>query len=232
MSEPERSDDQTYDGLLAALERRKSVRGYHPEPLPRDRIDALFAAAQRAPSWCNIQPWRVVVTAPPVTGQVAAAMTEAARSGLPTPDLPFPLDYPEPYLAHRRACGHALYGAMGIGRDEKPRRYDAWLRNYAVFDAPHLAVVSRDRRLGEYATLDVGVWLGILLAAAATLGIDCCPMAAAAGYPAPLRRLLGIPEEQVILFGIALGREDPEVPANACRTDRDPVAANVTFIGF
>jgi nitroreductase len=220
------------EAIDAALRGRKSVRGYRPEPIARARLDTLFATAQRAPSWCNIQPWRVALTAPPLTGQVAAALTEAARSGMPHPDIPYPLDYPEPYLAHRRACGHALYGAMGIGRDHKERRYDAWLRNYALFDAPHLAVVSRHRVLGEYATLDIGVWLGVLVVTAAAMGIDCCPMAAVAAYPEPLRRLLPIADDQVILFGVTLGTEDPEVPANACRTSRDPVAANVQFLGF
>jgi nitroreductase len=222
----------TLEHLRAAIEGRKSVRGYKTEPIARDRLEALFAAAQRAPSWCNIQPWRVTVTAPPVTGQVAEALTRAATSGMPAPEIPFPIEYPEPYRAHRRACGHALYGAMGITRDDKSRRYEAWLRNYGLFDAPHLAVVARDRNLGEYATLDVGVWLGVFLATAAVMGIDTCPMASVAAYPEPLRRILDIPDDQVVLFGIAIGHEDPDVPANACRTERSPVADNVRFLGF
>jgi nitroreductase len=225
-------DPDTFERLRAALEQRKSVRGYKSQAIARDRLEALFAAAQRAPSWCNIQPWRIAVTAPPVTGQVSEALTQAAKSGMPAPEIPFPIEYPEPYRAHRRACGHALYGAMGITRDDKARRYDAWLRNYALFDAPHLAVVSRDRGLGEYATLDIGVWLGVLLTAAAVLGLDTCPMASVAAYPEPLRRMLDIPDDQVVLFGITIGHADPDVPANACRTERSPVADNVRFIGF
>lgn len=224
--------DPALQGLMAALDRRKSVRGYKSQPVARERLEALFATAQRAPSWCNIQPWRVVVTAPPVTGQVAAALTEAARSGMPVPEVPFPIEYPEPYRTHRRACGHALYGAMGITREDKSRRYDAWLRNYALFDAPHLAVVARGRGLGEYATLDVGVWLGVLLATAAAMGLDTCPMASVAAYPEPLRRMLNIPDDQVVLFGVTIGHEDPDIPANACRTERSPVADNVRFVGF
>jgi nitroreductase len=221
-----------FDQLDAALAGRKSVRGFRPEPLSRATLDHLFGAAQRAPSRCNIQPWRVVVTAPPLTGQVAEALIAAATSGMPTPDVPFPMDYPEPYSTHRRRCGGALYGAMGIARDDKASRYDAWLRNYGLFGAPHMAVVSHDRRLGQYATLDVGVWLGVLIAAAATLGVDLCPMASVAAYPTPLRSLLDIPDDELILFGMALGTEDPAVPANACRTTRDPLSANIRFAGF
>ncbi len=119
---------------------------------------------------------------------------------------------------------------MGITRDDKARRYDAWLRNYELFDAPHLAVVAQDRALGQYGTLDVGVWLGTLLSAAAVLGIDTCPMASVAAYPAPLRHRLGIPHDLVVLFGVALGRADTDAPANGCRTTREPIEANITFV--
>jgi nitroreductase len=216
--------------LAAVLEGRRSSRCFLPHPIPQPDLGRLFAIAQRAPSWCNIQPWRVWVTSPPATAELSAALLAAARASLPAPEVPYPGHYPEPYQTHRRACGHALYAAMGIERDDKARRYDAWLRNYALFDAPHLAVVAQDRALGQYATLDIGVWLGILLTAAASLGIDTCPMASVAAYPAPLRHKLGIPEHMVVLFGVALGRADEEAPANRCRTTREPVDANVTFV--
>jgi nitroreductase len=218
------------EDLTELLARRRSVRGFAATPIDRAALHHLFAAAQHAPSWCNIQPWRVVVTEPPFTDELAAIMQTAAKSGLPQPDLAFPLDYPEPYLAHRRACGGALYQAMGIARDDKASRYDAWLRNYAFFDAPHVAIVAADRRLFPYALIDVGVWLGALLAQATAMGIATCPMASVAAYPAPLRAALPIADTDAILFGIALGLEDPSSPANACRTTRDPVDSNVTFV--
>lgn len=221
-------DLETLSRVLGA---RKSVRAFLPSPIPRERLAAVFAAAQHAPSWCNTQPWRVVVTEPPKTDVVRDALVTAAKSGLPSPDVPFPIDYPEPYLSHRRACGFALYGAMGIARDDKARRYDAWLRNYQVFDAPHLAVVAVDRRLGPYALIDIGVWLGQLLAAVTAEGLAACSMASIAAYPKVLREHLGFTAELDILFGIALGVEDDASPTNQFRTTRAPIDANVTFLG-
>jgi nitroreductase len=220
--------------MIAALERawaaRRSMRAFRPEPISRDDLHQLFAAAQRAPSWCNVQPWRVAITLPPKTGDVAAALVAAAKSGLPHPEVAFPFDYPPPYKQHRVACGAALYQAMGIARDDKAARYDAWIRNYALFDAPHVAIVACDRRLGPYAYVDVGVWLGYVLTAAAALGIETCPMASIAAYPEPLRAQLPIAATDIVLFGLALGRADATAPANACRTTRDPVETNVTFV--
>jgi nitroreductase len=223
------------DGLLDHLQetwtQRSSTRAFRPEPIPRSTLVELFSAAQRAPSWCNVQPWQVYVTEPPVTQELSAAMVAAARSGMPHAEVPFPLDYPSPYKERRIACGAALYTAMGIAREDKASRYDAWLRNYGFFDAPHMAVVTCDRRLGPYVYIDVGVWLGFVLTAAAALGIETCAMASIAAYPEPLRARLSIPETNVVVFGIALGHGDPAAPANRTRTSRDPIEANVTFVG-
>lgn len=218
--------------LEVAWTERRSMRAFRPDPIPRATLARLFDAAQHAPSWCNVQPWRVAITEPPVTGELAQALQAAARGGLPHPEIPFPLEYPSPYKEHRIACGAALYQSMGIAREDKASRYDAWLRNYALFDAPHLAVVSCDRRLGPYVYVDVGVWLGYVLTAAAALGLDTCPMASIAAYPEPLRARLPIADTDVILFGLVLGHADPAAPANTCRTTREPTAANVAFVGL
>ena len=218
-----------FTSLEAMWNERHSARGFHPEPIPRDELTHLFTAAQRAPSWCNVQPWHVAVTEPPVTSQLADAMQAAARSGLPQAELPFTMSYPPPFKERRVACGAALYQAMGVARDDMAGRYDAFLRNYAFFGAPHVAIVSCDRRLGPYAYVDVGVWLGYLLSACAALQIDTCPLASVAAYPEPLRARLPIPESNVILFGVALGYAD-DAPANQCRTSREPIAANIAFV--
>jgi nitroreductase len=215
--------------IEAAWRERRSMRAFRPEPLERATLVELFAAAQHAPSWCNVQPWRVAITEPPKTGALAAAMVAAAKTALPHAEIPFTLDYPPPYKQHRQACGVALYQSMGVAREDQAGRYAAWLRNYGFFDAPHVAIVACDRRLGPYAYVDVGVWLGYVLTECALRGIDTCPMASVAAYPEPLRAHLPIAETDVILFGLALGHADPGAPANRTRTTREPVEANVTF---
>jgi nitroreductase len=215
--------------VYAALEKRRSVRGFRSQPIAEDVLKRTFEAAQRAPSWCNIQPWRVWVCSGETRARLVQAMTAAASAAIPEPEIAFPTQYPEPYDALRRRCGGALYGAMGIAREDRAARYDAWLRNYAAFDAPHIAMVAIDRRLGLYAALDVGCWLQSFLLAAAAEGISACPQASLAGYPKAVRSVLDIPDDLAILFGIAFGYEDETVPANACRTDREPLDANVKW---
>ncbi len=218
------------DAVEALWRERRSIRAFTSEPVDAAVLARLFAAAQRAPSWCNVQPWRVVVTTPPKTAELATAMQAATRGGFPQAEVPFPIEYPEPYKANRNACGAALYKAIGVTRDDKAGRYDAWLRNYAFFDAPHVAIVACDRRLGPYAYVDVGVWLGFVLTGATALGLATCPMASVAAYPVTLRQHLPIAETDVVLFGIAIGHPSQGAPANECRTTRDPIEANVRVV--
>lgn len=216
--------------LDTAIASRRSVRAFLPRDVPRDTLRAIFERAQRAPSWCNIQPWRVWIASGETRARYVARMIESARTRLPAPDVAFPADYPEPYGTHRKLCGKALYEAMGVARDDREGRKGAWMRNFVAFDAPHVAIVGIDRRFGLYAALDVGCWLESVLLLARAEGIATCAQASLATYPDVAREVLGVPDDVAILFGIAIGYEDPAAPANACRTERDPLERNVAFV--
>ncbi len=47
--------------LYEAIERRRSVRAYKPDPVPQEALDRILGAAQLAPSWKNRQAWHVIV---------------------------------------------------------------------------------------------------------------------------------------------------------------------------
>lgn len=212
-----------------AVAERRSTRAFLPKDVPAETLRSIFERAQRAPSWCNIQPWRVWVASGETRARLTSEMARAALEEAPSPDVPFPTDYPEPYGTHRRACGRALYEAMGVARDDTAGRQAAWLRNFVAFDAPHVAIVGFDSRFDLYAALDVGCWLQTVLLLAREEGVSACAQASLSLYPKVSREILGIPEQVKILFGIALGYEDPSAPANTCLTARDPVESNVTF---
>jgi nitroreductase len=217
--------------VLEALQGRRSVRGFSPTEVPAETLTRVFAGAQAAPSWCNIQPWRVWLLSGDAKKRVTGRLVEAAKTGVaPGPDVPFPVDYPEPYATHRRTCGRALYEAMGVERHDHEGRQAAWLRNFAAFDAPHVAFVAADKRIGPYVAVDLGCWLQSVLLLAQTEGLATCAQAALSLYPGILREELGIGDDLAIWFGIAIGYEDAGVKANACRTTRDDVSKNVVFV--
>lgn len=65
--------------FLALARRRRSVRRYLPDPVPRPLLDRCVEAARHAPSACHSEPWRFhLVDDPPLRDRLAAA----AFSGL------------------------------------------------------------------------------------------------------------------------------------------------------
>jgi nitroreductase len=62
--------------ILQAIEKRRSIRRYKPDPIPRDVLDKLLDAVRSAPSGCNLQPWTFVVVRDKDTRQ---RLAEACR---------------------------------------------------------------------------------------------------------------------------------------------------------
>jgi len=51
--------------VLEAVRNRRSVRRFTEEPVSRADLEKVLAAAQWAPSWVNVQPWRIVLVQEP-----------------------------------------------------------------------------------------------------------------------------------------------------------------------
>ncbi len=85
------SDPTPAATLAALLEDRRSCRAFLDTPVDRAEILAVVDAARHAPSWCNTQPWDLLVTEGETTQRFRKALSEHARTGADeTPDLPFP----------------------------------------------------------------------------------------------------------------------------------------------
>lgn len=206
--------------LEQILDDRYSCRGFTSEPVPDADIERILQMAQRTASWCNSQAWQVEL----VTGQATAAfgkhLTDYVLSNEMRSDFPAPERYDGVYGVRRRASGYGLYSALGIERTDKDARLTQMLENYRFFGAPHVAVITSDAGLGTYGAVDCGGYVATFLAAAASLGVATCAQAALALYSDGVREHLDIPEDRLIVCGIAFGYADPEHPANTFRAER------------
>jgi nitroreductase len=130
------------DTLTQTLKSRFSCRAFRPDPVPDAVITQIVSTARHVPSWCNAQPWQVSITKGAATDGFRARMLEIATAGTaPTPDLAWPKGYSGAYGDRRRTCGFQLYEAVGIEKSDRKARQDQMLRNYALFDAPHVAIL-------------------------------------------------------------------------------------------
>jgi nitroreductase len=108
-------------GVLGELlNERYSVRAFLPQPVPRDTIEHVLAVAQRTASWCNSQPWQVVIASGEAKERFRKLIyTEAASGAEDGHDFPPPREYLGVYLARRRESGFQLYNTLGIVRGDK-----------------------------------------------------------------------------------------------------------------
>lgn len=218
--------------LEQALRQRRSVRGYRPDPVPEKILQEVFSLAQLAPSNCNIQPWKVFVASGEVRDELRRRMVENVENGVPIePDYEHLPKFEGVYRQRQVDCAVELYNTMGIGRDDREGRARASLRNFELFDAPHVAFIGMEREFGVTVALDVGMYIQSLLLVMTAHGIGSCAQGSMRYYPSDVRELFGEPDSTAILCGISFGYEDGSVPANRTRVGRDPLDQNVVFRG-
>jgi nitroreductase len=206
--------------LASILDSRHSCRGFHSRRVPESQIECMLQLAQKAPSWCNTQPWKVSILSGAAKERLSEALIKGALKGGKHPDIEAPADYRGVYLSRRRESGYALYASLGIDRHEYERRAEQGLENYRFFGAPHVAIVTTDALLGTYGAIDCGGYVATLLLAAASLGISTVPQAAVAMYSDIVREQLNLSDDRLIVCAVSFGYEDASHPANQFRTSR------------
>ena len=78
--------------------------------------------------------------------------------------------------------GLALYGSLGVARDDIEGRRKAKLRNYRFYDAPLAGIVCMNRELRHVDSLGVGMFLQTFLLALTERGLGSCVRMVIAAY--------------------------------------------------
>jgi len=216
--------------LAEAIRTRRSVRGFLAKPVPEVIIQNIFELAQQAPSNCNIMPWKVYVASGKKRDQISQELIAAVKSGQQAnSEFPATPAHVGEYRKRQIDCAVELYNNMGIARDDKVGRLRAMLRNHELFDAPHIAFVCMEKHFDVSVAVDVGMYAQNLMLAMTAHGLGSCAMGSMRHYPDIPRKILNIPEQHGILFGICFGYEDVTVPANRTRIIKDDISHSVVF---
>lgn len=216
--------------LEQAILARRSVRGFLQEPVAEATLQQIFQLAQRAPSNCNIQPWHVYVASGASRNRLRQRMVDNATQGkMINPDFEHLPNFDGAYRQRQVECAVELYNHMGIARDDRMGRLRATLRNFELFDAPHVCFIGMDRRFGVTVALDVGMYIQTLMLAMTAYGVGSCAQGSMRYYPDDVREEFGISPDIAILVGISFGYEDTAVAANRTRIGRVPLSDNVLF---
>jgi len=217
--------------LEELLGERYSCRAYRPDPVPRPTIERILTAAQRTASWCNSQPWQVVIASGAAKERFRADIYAAASSGAPDDgDFSFPREYRGVYLDRRRESGFQLYKTLGIARGDRAAYARQALENFNFFGAPHVAIIHSDEALGIYGAIDCGAYVGNFLLAAQALGLGTIPQAALAHHSGLIRRHFGLGDDRRVVCGISFGFPDRDHKINSYRTSRAGIPDAATFV--
>ena len=220
-----------YMQMREAIQSRKSIRGYLPEPVSKEVLEQVLELATRAVSAINMQPWEfAVVTGAPLDA-IRQCNTEDLRNQVS-------VDIPEPkangiYRDRRIEIAKQLFKAMDIKREDKERR-NWWLeRGFRFFEAPVLILVMADEEIDPLVSrLDIGCFTQNLCLAAMEYGLGTCVQTQAVMYQRGIREVLKLPESKRPVVGIALGYPEPEFPANKVVSCREKVENITSWTGF
>jgi nitroreductase len=227
---------ETTAAVDAAITSRRSMRAFLPTPVPRAALEQILAVSARAPSGTNTQPWQVHV----LTGATLAELSRRVRAAFDNPEerashteeyAYYPNEWVSPFVDRRRKVGWDLYSLLGIGKADKARMHEQHGRNFHFFDAPVGLIFTIDRVMQQGSWLDYGMFLQNIMVAARARGLDTCPQAAFTQFHRVIRDCLGLPEQQMVVCGMALGYADPAAVENTLVTEREPVHAFAQFHG-
>lgn len=178
------------------LSKRRSVRTFSTDPVPREVIENCIRAAGTAPSGANRQPWHfVVVEDPQIKTRIRRAAEEEERS-----------------FYHERAPNDWLEALAPFGTDEHKPFLEAAPYLIVVFAESYGVDHSGRRTKNYYVSESVGISTGILITALHEAGL-----ATLTHTPSPMKflnEILGRPENErpFVLMPVGYPAEDSVVP--------------------
>ncbi|MDA9433589.1 nitroreductase [Bradyrhizobium sp. CCBAU 51627] len=212
---------------------RYACRDFSNDAVSRDTIEEILEVARFAPSGANIQPWHVYALAGEAKRNLSARLLDAHRTARDEHLSEYKYyadELPSLHAARRKEFGGLFYGSLGIEQADIEARAKQTAKNYGFFGAPVGLIVTIDRRLEIGSWLDLGMFVQNILLAAAGRGLQSCPQETFAKYHRIIRPLLSIPQEQIVVCGISIGRA--RSPGEQRLMPRDPVKAFASFSGF
>lgn len=219
-----------------ALDCRYTCRAFRGDPVTRATVEAILAAASRAPSGGNLQPWRVWA----VAGAARQSLVDAVKARIAAGDLTdgepeyfiYPQDLPEPWASRKFTTAEGYYEALGVAREDNAARLHEYVRNFEFFGAPVGLIFAIDRRMQPGQWADLGMFLQSIMLAARDYGLDTAALESWSLWHATVRTALNIPPELMIFCGMALGHADPENSGNAYRSPRAGLDEFAALSGF
>ena len=221
--------------LIDALANRKSIRGFKPDPVPRETLEEILKAALNSPSVMNTQPWEMFVVTGDVLNKIKKGNIESLTSGkLPNPDIEFKEQFGHEYKKRQVRLATHLFKLMDIRRENQEKKFEWTQRGYRFFDAPTAIILTYDKALDPayLSYFDLGGLTHAICLAALKYDLGTCIHIRGNMYPQVIRKYVDIPDSKKIFVSISIGYPDWDFAANKIVSGREPLANVATWVGF
>jgi nitroreductase len=216
------------------LYQRSSIRAYTDEQVERGTVENICRTARLAPSGANLQPGKFHVLTGTALDDLKKHLAEADKAGISNaPEYSY---FPEPMTPElknrQRGAGFALYESQGISRRDVKRRREQFAQNYQFFGAPVGVVVTIDRNMGKGCFMDLGMAIMTFLLSAEDYKLGASGIGALANFAPNVHAHLQLPDDEMVVCGIALGVPNKAAKINQFRTERQGLDQYASFSGF
>ena len=221
--------------LLEGIKKRRSIRKFKPDSIPKTVLADILKIASQSPSSVNSQPWEFGILAGEVIENIKRSNIEGLTSGQAM-EAEFDLGgLPRDtvYRDRQVALAMQIFELMGIAREDKEKREDWMARGFRFFDAPVAILILVDRMLGiECTLLDLGAVMQSICLAALHHNLGTCIADQGILYPGQIRKYAPIPETKRIVISISIGYPDWDFPANKLETARESLDVTTKWYGI
>jgi nitroreductase len=214
--------------LLKAIHERKSIRAFKSDPIPKERVEEILTLAIHAPSAINLQPSEFIV----VTGEEKERLSRRLIKAYREKQISCGPDAVKPLPKTFGKRGAKTLEAMNPFFKEMGVQSDPFINEGSCnfYGAPVAIILCLDDAFSKARFVDIGAVLGYFVLAAHELGLGTCPIGLITAYEDEIKDVLNIPENKMVVIGIALGYPDWESPINRFKSFRDSLEKFVRWI--
>ena len=229
--------------IIEAIRTRRSIRGFKPDPVPKEVLGEILETCLWAPSSSNIQTWEFAVLGGKVLDELNDLVIEKVKVEWDTEkliyknvtvDIPYYTNLSELYFRRaqdvRKRIDNHQFPAGTPHLEGKRHGYLLYGGRY--YGAPNVIIIYTERALGTRAILDIGIITQTIALAALAYGLGTCLQSMPISWPEIVREHLGLPETKLIAQAVAIGYPDMEAKVNNFERTRDPLDAFVRWYGI
>jgi nitroreductase len=218
--------------VVEAILARYSVREFNSNPLAKETVMKILEVAIQCPSSGNTQPWELFVATGATLERIRLGYLDRLEKGVPgkvelvgKPMSEWP-DYVRERMTRMRM---ERFKTQGEDPQDKAAARATSERNRRFFGAPVLIILCMDRNLPTTEVFDIGLLSQNILITAQSLGLGSIIATGFVSQPDILHKELAIPDNLMIVTGIALGYANTKSIYNVFRTTKRPVDEVVNY---